>query len=448
MSKNVKVTRRDFAKKTAAITAASAFVGSTIPHTVLGANDRINIAVSGINGRGGSHINEWTKMKGVNITYLVDPDTKIFSKRIAQIDKLGGPKPKTVMDLREALEDKDLDAVSTASPDHWHALQAVWACQAGKHVYAEKPLSHNIWEGRKMVEAARKYNRVVQTGMQNRNIFGVRKAMEFLHSGELGDIYMAKGLCYKKRNTIGTEVNAQVPDGLDWDLWLGPAQWRPFNPQLVHYKWHWFWDFGCTDLGNQGPHQMDIARWGLNKNTMPTKIKCVGGKFAFDDDQETPNTQMATMEWDDGKLLQFEVRGLYTNSEENIRIGNLFYGTKGWMHLNGDKWHTYLGYNNEPGPKYEGAGDIADPNDLAGAGGSANFMNFIDAVRADDYQLLNADVLDGNRSTMLCHLANISYRVGAEVEFDNSTERFIGNERANGLLRRRYRHPYVIPNVV
>ena len=452
MSKKDQVSRRDFlsrsAKTTAAVTAASAFVGSTIPHTVLGANDRINIAVVGIHGRGGSHIREWLKIKGVQVTYLVDPDTRLFPQRLKQIEKLGGRKPKTVIDLREALEDKDLDAISTASPDHWHALQAIWACQAGKHVYAEKPLAHNIWEGRKMVEAARKYNRVVQCGMQNRSIYGVRKAIEFLHSGELGEIYMAKGLCFKPRDSIGRKQNAPVPEGLDWDMWLGPAQWRPYNPQFVHYRWHWFWDFGCTDLGNQGPHQMDIARWGLNKNTMPKKIKCVGGKFAFDDDQETPNTQFATFEWEDGKILQFEVRGLYTNNEDGIRIGNLFFGTKGWMHLDGDKWYTYFGRKDDPGPKFEGAGDVADPNNLAGAGGSAHFMNFIEAVRANDYTKLNADVLEGHRSTMLCHLANISYRVGSELEFDNYLERFIGNERANGLLRRRYRHPYVVPEVV
>jgi len=452
MSKKDDVSRREFistgAKTTAAVAATSAVMGSTIPSTVLGANDRIRIAVSGIHGRGQAHIKNWSKIPGVEIAYLIDPDTNLFPSRVKMVEDLTGKKPKTVTDIRVALEDQNLDAVSTACPDHWHALQEVWACQAGKHVYAEKPLSHGIWEGRKMVEAARRYNRVVQVGMQNRSIYGVRKAIEFLQSGELGEIYMAKGLCFKPRDSIGHELNAPVPNGLDWNLWLGPASWRPFNPQFVHYKWHWFWDFGCSDLGNQGPHQMDIARWGLGKNTFPQKIKCVGGKFAFDDDQETPNTQMATMEWDDGKILQFEVRGLYTNNEDGIRIGNLFYGTKGWMHLNGDKWTTYFGRKNEPGPKYDGAGQVADPNNLAGSGGSAHFKNFIDAVRANDYKLLNADVLEGFKSTTLCHLANISYRVHSELEFDGNTERFIGNERANGLLRRHYRYPFVVPEVV
>lgn len=442
------VTRREFARTFAGAAAVGAVLGSTVPAKALGANDKITIAVAGVNGRGKNHIQEWSKIPGVEISWVVDPDTRLYPEIEKMVVEAQGKKPKFAKDLRQALDDKNLVAVSTASPDHWHALLAIWACQAGKHVYAEKPLSHTIWEGQKMVEAARKYNRVVQCGMQNRSIYGVRKAIEFLQSGELGEIYMAKGLCYKNRNTIGHAANAPVPDGLDYDLWLGPAQWRPFNPQYVHYKWHWFWDFGCTDLGNQGPHQMDIARWGMNKQEMPKKIKCVGGKFAFIDDQETPNTQMATFEYDDGKLLQFEVRGLYTNADDDVRIGNLFYGTKGWMHLNDDKWSTYFGFNNEPGPKYEGGGDVADPNNLAGAGGSAHFVNFIDAVRAENWTLLNGDVQEGHRSTSLCHLANISYRLGRELHFNDRNYRFVGDEEADTFLSKEYRFPYVVPENV
>ncbi len=441
------LSRRDFARRMGTA-AAGAVLGATIPASVLGANDRITIAVAGVNGRGRNHIEEWCKIPGVEVTWIVDPDTRLWPAIEQMVVKLQGKKPKFTTDLRRALEDKNLVAVSTASPDHWHALQAIWACQAGKHVYAEKPLSHTIWEGQKMVEAARKYKRVVQCGMQNRSIYGVRKAIEFLHSGELGEIYMAKGLCYKPRNTIGHKPNGPVPEGLDYDMWLGPAQWRPFNPQYVHYNWHWFWDFGCTDLGNQGPHQMDIARWGLNKTEMPKKIKCVGNKFAFIDDQETPNTQMALFEYGDGKILQFEVRGLYTNADDGIRIGNLFFGTKGWMHLDGDKWATYFGFNNEPGPKFDGGGDVADPNNLAGAGGSAHFLNFIEAVRAENWMLLNADVQEGHRSTTLCHLANISNRLGRELQFNDRTYRFIGDEEANSYLTKEYRYPYVVPEVV
>lgn len=443
------VTRRDFirrgSKTVAGVAAASAVMSSTIPGKVIGANDQINIAVAGINGRGRNHYGEWCKIPGVHVKALVDPDSRLFPQRTAEVEKLQGKKPQTFQDVRKVLEDKDIDAISIATCDHWHALITIWACQAGKHVYVEKPASHNIWEGRKMVEAARKYNRIVACGMQNRSIFGVRKAMQFLHEGKLGDVYMAKGLCFKPRDTIGKELDAPVPEGLDWNMWLGPAQWRPYNPQFVHYKWHWFWDFGCTDLGNQGPHQMDIARWGLNKRVYPRKVKCVGNKFAFDDDQETPNTQMALFEYDDGKILQFEVRGLYTNDEDGIRIGNLFYGTEGWMHLDGDKWKTYLGRKNEPGEYYDGTGDVADPMNLAGAGGSGHFINFIDAVKAGDWTKLTGDIQEGHLSTSLCHLANISNRVGRELTFNGRAERFVDDDEANSYLTRDYRYPFEVP---
>ena len=453
MTKSERLSRRDFlarsARTAAGIAASGAVLAGTLPQKVLGANDRVRVAVAGLNGRGTSHLEDLAKIPGVEVTCLVDPDTRLFPAKASLAERLFGARPQTVVDLRKALEDKDLDAVTVASPDHWHALLAIWACQAGKHVYVEKPISHSIWEGEKLVEAARKYNRAVQCGMQNRSITGVRKAMEFLQSGELGDIYMAKGLCFKKRNTIGKMKNTPVPDGLDWDMWLGPASWRPFNPQYVHYNWHWFWDFGCTDLGNQGPHQMDIARWGMGKDEVPGKVKCVGGKFAFDDDQESPNTQMAVFEYADGKILQFEVRGLYTNDEDGIRIGNLFYGTKGWMHLRDDKWATYWGYDNKPGPKYDGSGEEADPNNLAGTGSVGHFMNFIDAIRKDDWTVLTADVAEGHKSTAMCHLANISNRVGRELEFDTNTYQFVDDDVANGLLRRRrYRYPYIVPEIV
>jgi predicted dehydrogenase len=451
MSKK-ELSRRDFlshsTKTAASVAAVGAVLGSTIPKTVLGANDRINIAVVGINGRGRNHYEEWCKIPGVFVKTLCDPDSRLFPERVADVEKMQGKKPQTVTDMRKVLEDKDIDAISVATCDHWHALATIWGCQAGKHVYVEKPVSHNISEGRKMIEAARRYNRIVAVGMQNRSIKGVQEAIKFLHEGKLGDIYMAKGLCFKPRDTIGKELDAQVPEGLDYDLWLGPAQWRPYNPQYVHYKWHWFWDFGCTDLGNQGPHQMDIARWGLRKREHPKQVKCVGNKFAFNDDQQTPNTQMATFEYEDGKIIQFEVRGLYTNAEDGIIIGNLFYGTEGWMHLDGDKWTTFFGRKNEPGPSYAGEGDVADPTNLAGSGGSAHFWNFIDALRANDWTKLNADILEGHMSTALCHMANISNRVGRELHVNVYAENFIENDEANSLLTRDYRYPFVVPDEV
>lgn len=452
MEKSKRISRRDFisrsAKSVAGVAAASTFMSGLRPENVLGANDRINMASVGIRSRGQTNAKNWAKIPGVRVKTLCDVDEKLFPERVKEIEEIQGKAPKTEVDIRRVLEDKDIDAISISTPDHWHALAAIWACQAGKHVYVEKPISHNIWEGRKMIEAARRYKRIVSVGMQNRSITGVRKAIEFLHEGKLGNVYMAKGLCFKPRDSIGRKPDGPVPEGLHYDLWLGPAQWRPFNPNYVHYNWHWFWEFGCADIGNQGPHQMDIARWGMNKKVHPQKVKCVGGYYAFDSDQETPNTQLATYEYDDGKFIQFEVRGLYTNPEDDIKIGNLFFGTEGWMHLKGNQWKTYYGRGDEPGPSYTGEEDATDPSNLAGSGGFAHFVNFIEAIRANDLLICNADILEGHLSTVMCHLANISYRVGRELEFNGHAERFIDDDEANSHLTRKYRYPFVVPENV
>jgi predicted dehydrogenase len=450
---NENLTRRDFIRRSSrtagGLAAAGAVIQSFIPGSVLGANDRINIAVIGIHGRGREHYREWARNPGVRVKTICDPDENLFKACSDELEKLQGSRPKTEFDLRRVFDDKDIDAVSIATPDHWHALTAIWACQAGKHVYAEKPISHNIWEGRKVVEAARKYNRIVATGMQNRSINGVREAMKFLHEGKLGDIYMARALCFKPRDSIGKQPDAPVPPGVHYDLWLGPAPARPFNPNRFHYNWHWFWDYGCSDMGNQGPHQMDIARWGLNKAVHPKKIKCVGGYFAFDSDQESPNTQIATFEYDDGKIVQFEVRGVYTNSEEGILIGNLFYGALGWMQLNGNEWKTFFGRKNQPGPSYTNADEkAADPSVLTGSGSSPHFRNFIDTLRSGNRMNLPADIEEGHMSTSMCHLGNISNRLGRELTFDSHAERFIGDDIADSYLTRNYRNPYVVPEKV
>ena len=447
------LSRRKFistAAKTVGIAAAGSAVHAFSPGRALGANDRLVIAVIGIRGRGQYHYQEWTKHKNVEVKTLCDIDENLFQDRVTELEKLQGKKPKTEFDLRRVFDDKDIDAVSIAACDHWHALATIWACQAGKHVYVEKPTSHNIWEGRKMVEASRKYNRVVCAGMQNRSIANVREAMKFLHEGGIGEVYMARALCYKPRDTIGFMQDAPIPEGVHYDIWLGPAPYRPFNPNRFHYNWHWYWDYGMPDIGNQGPHQMDIARWGLNKYEHPKKIKSVGGYFAFRSQQETPNTQIALFEYGDGKIVQFETRGCYTNDENGIQIGNLFYGSEGWMHLNGDKWATYLGRKNEPGPHSDDsrASDASDPMNLRGSGGSGNFTNFIETCRSGNFMELNADILDGHKSTVMCHLANISYRVGRELTFDDHNERFVDDDQANGYITRNYRYPYIVPEKV
>jgi len=444
--------RRSFlkgsAKTAAGLAAASAVIAK--PGRVLGANDTINMAIIGIRGRGREHYRQFLKHDNVRITTLCDIDERLFPERVADVEKLQGKAPKTVKDMREVFDDKNIDAVGIATTDHWHALASIWACQAGKHVYLEKPTCHNLWEGTKTVEAARKYNRIVAAGTQNRSIMAVNKAMQFLHEGGIGEVYMAKGLCYKPRDTIGTKQDSPVPEGVDYDKWLGPAPLLPFNPNRFHYNWHWFWDYGCTDMGNQGPHQMDIARWGLQKDEYPAKIHCSGGYFAFEGDQETPNTQDATFTYADGKILQFETRGLYTNADDGIKIGNLFYGTKGWMHLHGTTWKTYFGRNNEPGPSFDSSKseEAADPMNLFGSGGDAHFANFINALRANDSMMLNSDILEGHRSSCLAHLGNIAYRLGRELTFDSKAEQFIGDEIANAYLSRKYRAPYVVPEIV
>ncbi len=440
------LSRREFIGRGATAAAGAAILGAAAPGRVLGANDRINIAVIGIRSRGREHYEEWMKIPNVNVHTVCDADENLLPKAVGEVEKVQGRKPKIEYDIRKVLENKDIDAVSIATPDHWHALASIWACQAGKHVYVEKPVSHNIWEGRKTVDAARRYNRIVAAGMQNRSITGVRAAMQFLHEGKLGDVYMAKGLCFKPRDTIGHKVDAPVPPGVHYDLWLGPAPYRPFNPNRFHYNWHWFWDYGCSDMGNQGPHQMDIARWGMNKSVHPKKIYCAGGYFAFDSDQESPNTQIATFEYDDGKIIQFEVRGLYTNAEDGILIGNLFFGSLGWMHLNGNEWRTYFGRKNTPGPYFSNSKEkAADPMNLAGAGGAGHFGNFIEALRSNDGMKLNADIIEGHMSTAMCHLGNISNRLGRQLIFDSNAERFEGDEIADTYLTRNYRHPYVVP---
>jgi predicted dehydrogenase len=450
MTQKRELSRRDFLSKAAAgLAAAGAAATLAKPAKPAPANDRINLAVIGIRSRGREHYREWAKIPGVRVKTLVDVDENLFAERVKELSDLQGTAPKTEVDLRRVLEDKDIDAVSIATTDHWHALATIWACQAGKHVYIEKPSSHNIWEGGKMIEAARKYSRIVAGGTQNRSLKAVRDAMDFLHSGKLGEIYMAKGLCFKPRDSIGRMQDAPVPAGVHYDLWLGPAPYRPFNPNRFHYNWHWFWDYGCTDLGNQGPHQMDIARWGMNKNEYPKEVSCAGGYFAFDSDQETPNTQAAVLKFADGKILQFEVRGLYTNAEDGITIGNLFFGTEGWMHLNNEEWKTFFGRKNEPGPGSADAPSAgADPMNLAGAGSSPHFVNFIEALRANDWTRLNADIAETHLSTAYCHLANIAYRLGRPLAFDGHAERFIGDEIANSYLTRDYRHPYVVPDKV
>ena len=444
------VNRREFLKSTAVTAGAVALGVNFVRPQALHANDTIRVAVVGIHGRGGSHIRGFARLPRVEVAAICDVDENVIAKRLKDMEEWGLPKPKTYIDIRKLLEDKDIDAISIATPNHWHALATIWACQAGKDVYVEKPGSHNVWEGRKMVEAARKYNRIVQHGTQMRSSVAMHAAVEFLQSGGLGEVYMAKGLCYKWRPSIGKVTKPQpVPKGVHYDLWLGPAPYKLPMRKRFHYDWHWFWDYGNGDIGNQGVHQMDMARWGLGVG-LPLKVIAMGGHFMFDDNQETPNTMITAFEYpnpegggDKKKILQFEVRHWISNHEGGLgegpsnSVGNLFFGSEGYMVVGNEDapfWKTFMGKKREPGPYAKAGGD--------------HFKNFIDAVRARDPKLLNAPIEEGHISSALCHLANISYRLGRSLDFDPQKEQFIGDEEANAMLTRKYREPYVVPENV
>jgi len=444
-----KINRREFVKKTSTATAAASLAATMIgPKTWAGANDKIRAACVGIRGQGRSHIRGLQRVPGVEVVALCDVDESVISESLKDFEDKGWKKPKTYTDIRKLLENKNIDVVSFATPNHWHALGTIWACQAGKDVYVEKPASHNIWEGRKMVEAARKYNRIVQNGLQIRSSIAVQAAVEFLQSGQLGEVYMAKGLCYKWRNTIDKTPDEPVPPGIHYDIWLGPAPQRPFSKNRFHYNWHWHWDYGNGDIGNQGVHQLDVARWGLGLNEHPVKVSSMGGHMMFDDDQETPNVQHAIYEYpcknaggDKKKILQFEVRPWITNHEGGIgegpgnTVGIIFYGSEGYLVVDSyNSWHTFMGRDRIPGPN-------------ADAGGS-HWKNFIDAVRARDYKLLNCDIEEGHKSAVLNHLAMISYRLGKELSFDPKSETFLNDKEANAMVSRNYRSPYIVPKVV
>jgi predicted dehydrogenase len=449
-----------------------------------GANDTLRVAVIGVKGRGGNHVDEYLRFNDVRIAAIVDVDEAVTDGVMKAIEKKQGQKPAYFKDGRKMLEDKTIDAVSIATCNHTHSLWAIWAMQAGKNVYVEKPCSHNIFEGRKVVEAARKYNKICQHGTQSRSSKGLKEAMAFLHAGKLGKVKIARGLCYKKRGSIGKKPDGNPPPSVDYDLWLGPAPSRPFNPNRFHYNWHWNWDYGCGDIGNQGVHEMDAARWLLGVG-LPKSVVSLGGRFGYEDDGETPNTQIACYDYGDGRQIIFEVRGLDTSGYKdaaldlkNTKIDNIV--------------HAEKGYTVGSGAFEAGGAKIAVDTKASPPGPGGHFRNFIEAVKADNPKLLNAEILEGHLSSALCHLGNISYRLGEPVPFDatktpfgkndagNETfermcahlkenevdlsktkyrmgpvlafdpekETFPGNEAACKLLRRDYRPPFVVPETV
>ena len=427
--------RRHFLMGTGAVLASTALRGMQSP------NNTVRVAVVGCGGRGQNHVDGWGRLPNVEVVALCDVDESHFAPKLKSLETKGKPKPATYVDMRKMLEDKNIDAVSIASPNHWHTLQSIWACQAGKDVYVEKPCSHNVFESQQIVAAARKYDRIVQQGSQSRSSVALREGVTRLSDGEFGEIYMARGLCFKWRDTIGRTPPSPVPAGVDYDLWTGPAPKREFTKNRFHYNWHWFWDTGNGDLGNQGIHEVDIARWGLGVGH-PTKVSAIGGKFMFDDDQETPNTLTATWEFDVNgvkKMMNFEVRHWISNHEAGVggdkagnTIGNTFYGSKGYLVIdNYDKYWSFKGKDQTPGP--------------TATAGETHYQNFIDAMRSRRREDLTAEIAEGAISCDLMHLANISYRVGRTINWDAKTRTCVGDKQATAMLTREYRAPFVVP---
>ncbi|MCW5979991.1 MAG: Gfo/Idh/MocA family oxidoreductase [Bryobacteraceae bacterium] len=459
--------RRDFVRN-AALGAGMAAAPAVRP--LWGQNrpsGQVNIGVVGFHGRGRDHYRIWAKMPGVKVAYLCDVDERLFAAGVAEVEQIAGYKPQTEVDFRKLIERKDLDAVSIATPDHWHALQTIWGCQAGKDVYVEKPVSYTLLEGRKMVQAARKYNRIVQVGLNRRSDPRTRAAMKYVQDGKLGAAYRAKVALYRGRASIGKLNEASVPEGVHWDLFLGPAPMKPFSLNRFHYGWHFFWETSTTEIGNNGVHALDVVRWGLNKKVHPVTIHCDGGRYIDDDsDQEVPNVQVALFKYADGTHVDLEMTTLYSPPFGGVQMGEFFYTPQGYV-SSAENWSTVLGHFvpqtrpdlpsgvseravNLSFPKisYEKGPAIPDLDPEAKDEDANHFENFIRCVRSRKREDLNCEVEDGHLSTSLCHLANIAYRTGRKLKFDPATETFPGDEEANRYLTRAYRAPYTLPEQV
>ena len=365
-------------------------------------NDTLRVAVVGVNGRGMSHVGAFAGNKKMNtvITHICDADEGVIGKAMKAVEDKQKQAPKFEQDIRRLLEDKSIDIISIATPNHWHALASIWAMQAGKDVYVEKPVSHNVKEGRMIVEFSRKLGKICQTGTQSRSAKGMQDAIAYVRSGKIGTVKLAHGLCYKPRGSIGkVDKETPIPKTCNYDLWCGPAPMTPLMRKKLHYDWHWAWATGNGDLGNQGIHEMDKARWGLGKMEMPKSVFTVGGRLGYVDDGETANTQLCFFDYGDAELI-FEVRGLKTRHYKGAKVGNVFFGSKGYL--------VCPSYGT--GVAYDPDGEIKQV--FAGGGEEGHFENFVRAVRARASKLLNADILDGHLSSALCHLGNISYRRG------------------------------------
>ncbi|UCE98590.1 MAG: Gfo/Idh/MocA family oxidoreductase [Planctomycetota bacterium] len=428
-----KLSRRDFIKSSLAV----ASVPSTVWSKVRGTNNDVRVAVVGLGssfgGQGKHHINVFHQLDGVRVVALCDADKDILNGEVAKFssrnEKVAG-----YVDVRNLLEDKSIDAIVTATPNHWHSLLTIWACQAGKDIYVEKPISHNIWEGRKAVEASRKYKRIVQSGTQKRSDEGLQEAFEYIRQGNLGKILVARGFCYKRRKSIGKVDGPQaLPESVDYDLWTGPARLVPLRRERLHYDWHWVWSTGNGDIGNQGIHEMDLCRWALGQNGLAPRAMSLGGRFGYEDDGETANTQIAILDYEPAPLI-FEVRGLAQKKDDTvmdnyrgIRIGVVIECEGGYFAGGGGGGWAY----DKEGTKIK---------QFKGDGGASHQANFIKAVRSRKVSDLNADILEGHISSALCHMGNISHRIGRLSLWDEIQEAIKAEAQAVERLERFREH--------
>jgi predicted dehydrogenase len=418
--------RRQFIQQSAVLAGAVSIAPSL--HAA-GANDKFILGLIGPGGMGSNHLRAFAGYKDVEVAFVCDPDENRRNAAAREVEKNTGKAPQSVKDMRRVFENQAVDAVVIATPDHWHVPASLLALDAGKHVYVEKPCSHNIREGRLLVDAARRAKRIVQVGTQSRSSEHVRRAMDRLQNGAIGEVLVAKAWNSQLRANIGHARPADPPAQLDFDLWVGPAPMQPYQPNLLHSSWRWFTNFGCGDAGNDGVHDIDIARWGLGVNAHPNTMIALGGKYFFDDDQQFPDTQYVAFEYDLGgkkKQLIYEHRIWSPYVQEGHENGNAFYGTQGLMIFGKHNGWQLYGPRNKLIEEMRGAINL-----------EAHHRNFLDCIR--NGQVPNADAETGHLSAALAHFANITTRLGTALKFDPVKEQFIGNDEANRLLRRTYR---------
>lgn len=434
-----KTTRRDFIKK-ATIGSIGLAMGNRAFSAksyanILGANERINMAVMGTNGRGAGMARNFARQKNVVVSYVCDVEDKALAKGLAAVEAVGG-KPKVEKDIRRLLEKKEIDGLLICAPDHWHAPATVMACQAGKHVYVEKPCSHNPREGELMIQVARKYNRIVEVGAQRRSWPNLIQGIQELHEGVIGRVYFAKGWYTNNRKSIGIGKEVPVPSTLDWELWQGPAPRKPYRDNVVHYNWHWFWHWGTGEALNNGTHEMDVIRWGLNVD-FPTNVSSEGGRFAFTDDWETPDTQIIDIRFGNDCLVTWEGRSCNSRNSEGRDRGVIFYGENGAMETGYNGYRIY-DLDNKLIKEVTSQDKISgrDPQSTNTQLDVIHINDFLDAIRNN--RRPHADIEELHKSTLLVQLGNIAWRSGSRLKIDPTNGHIIDNPEAEELWGRTY----------